>query len=113
MAHDYALSHADIEATIDASIDRVTIYRTLKTFLDRGLLHKVLDDSGTVRYALCPSSCNESEHHHEHVHFKCVNCGQTQCVEEVHVPNIALPQGFQPIEVNMLVQGVCRACGKS
>jgi Fe2+ or Zn2+ uptake regulation protein len=43
----YALSHSDIEKEIDASLDRVTVYRTLKTFLDKGLIHKVLDDEGS------------------------------------------------------------------
>ena len=29
---DYALSHGDIEKEMPASFDRVTVYRTLKTF---------------------------------------------------------------------------------
>ena len=33
---DYALSHSDIESEIADDIDRVTVYRTLKTFFDRG-----------------------------------------------------------------------------
>ena len=49
----YALSHADIENEFENSLDRVTVYRTLKTFLDKGLIHKVLDDGGGIKYALC------------------------------------------------------------
>ena len=44
-----ALSHADLEDTLNKKFDRVTIYRTLKTFLEKDLIHKVLDDSGADR----------------------------------------------------------------
>src|SRR3954462_8922838 len=72
---DYALSHGDIEKEIHNDLDRVTVYRTLKTFLDRGLIHKVLDDEGSLKYALCNDACtNTHGHHHDHVHFKCTEC---------------------------------------
>ena len=106
---DYALSHGDIENAIDNSLDRVTVYRTLKTFLDKGLIHKVLDDEGSLKYALCSETCSAREHHHDHVHFKCIKCGQTSCLE-VEVPAVKLPRGFKAKEVNVLIQGVCAQC---
>jgi Fur family ferric uptake transcriptional regulator len=105
----YALSHGDIEKEIDNSLDRVTVYRTLKTFLDKGLIHKVLDDEGSLKYALCKEACSTIEHHHDHVHFKCVKCGQTNCLN-VEVPSIKLPKGYQVNEVNLLIQGICEHC---
>ncbi len=106
---DYALSHADIEGEIAQEIDRVTVYRTLKTFHDRGLIHKVLDDGGTVKYALCTETCSGTQHQHEHVHFKCVQCGQTNCLD-IDIPPVKLPKGYAPREVNLLIQGVCQNC---
>lgn len=106
---EYALSHGDIEREINNSLDRVTVYRTLKTFLDKGLIHKVLDDEGSLKYALCNEACSTAEHHHNHVHFKCVDCGQTSCLD-VEIPAVRLPKGFKPDEVNVLIQGVCNAC---
>lgn len=111
-AKEFALSHADIEDEVRHSIDRVTVYRTLKTFLDKGILHKVLDDSGAAKYALCNTQCSSHEHKHEHVHFKCMECGFTQCVEDVEVPTVTLPEGYQFKEANLLVQGVCKDCNK-
>jgi Fur family ferric uptake transcriptional regulator len=108
---DYALSHGDIEKEIDNSLDRVTVYRTLKTFLDRGLIHKVLDDEGSLKYALCNEACTTAAHHHDHVHFKCVQCGQTNCLD-VDVPNVRLPRGYRAKEVNVLIQGVCERCSE-
>lgn len=105
----YALSHSDIEKEIANSLDRVTVYRTLKTFLDKGLIHKVLDDEGSLKYALCKEACNTVEHHHDHVHFKCTKCGQTMCLN-IDVPPLKLPKGYTAIETNLLVQGVCEKC---
>jgi Fur family ferric uptake transcriptional regulator len=106
---DYALSHSDIESEIDENTDRVTVYRTLKTFYDRGLIHKVLDDGGSVKYALCTATCSGSHHRHEHVHFKCIVCGQTNCLD-VDIPLVRLPKGYVPKEVNLLIQGTCENC---
>lgn len=104
----HALSHGDIEHEMPAGFDRVTLYRTLKTFLDHGLVHKVLDDAGGLKYALC-TSCDTHGHHHNHVHFKCTVCGQTNCLD-VEIPGIKLPKGYKPVETNLLIQGTCQKC---
>ncbi|MFD1002562.1 Fur family transcriptional regulator [Ohtaekwangia kribbensis] len=108
---DYALSHGDIEKEINNELDRVTVYRTLKTFLDKGLIHKVLDDEGSLKYALCNDACSKTGHHHDHVHFKCTSCGQTNCLE-VEVPVVKLPKGYRASEVNLLIQGICERCSR-
>jgi Fur family ferric uptake transcriptional regulator len=105
----YALSHGDIEKEIVNNLDRVTVYRTIKTFLDKGLIHKVLDDEGSLKYALCKKACTTVEHHHEHIHFKCIKCGQTNCLN-IDVPAVRLPKGYRVSEVNLLIQGVCERC---
>jgi Fur family ferric uptake transcriptional regulator len=106
----HALSYSDIEQEVSSQYDRVTVYRTLKTFLDKGMIHKVLDDSGAPKYALCSSTCSQAHHHHNHVHFKCTQCGQTNCLENVEIPTISLPEGYLSEEMNLLIQGVCRVC---
>ncbi len=108
----FALSHSDIEANVHEDFDRVTVYRTLKTFLDKGLIHKVLDDEGVTKYALCKEKCSHTEHHHEHVHFKCTECGQTNCLDNVQIPVIALPNGYNLKETSLLMQGICKICNK-
>jgi len=107
---DAALSHSDLETRLSASFDRVTLYRTLKTFLDAGLIHKVLDDEGGAKYALCKSHCTDDHHQDNHVHFKCTNCGTTSCLDHVTIPLVSLPDGYQKTDVYLLVQGICRMC---
>lgn len=109
-ADESAKSHSDLENQFGEQFDRVTIYRTLKTFMDKGLIHKILDDDGGSKYAICRSTCTDQSHNHNHVHFKCSVCHDTTCVESVDIPTFSLPEGYAPEEVNMLVLGVCPKC---
>ncbi len=109
--HGVALSEREIEDAMHTPCDRVTIYRTLSTFLEKGIIHKVLDDAGAMKYALCSAECqNHAPHRHDHVHFKCTACGRTVCLDQVPIPPVPLPQGYQLSEVNMLLEGTCPAC---
>lgn len=110
LVHDHALAHRDIEEKLSSQLDRVTLYRTLKTFLDKGIIHKVLDDTGNIKYALCGEACPEEEHNHNHVHFKCTSCGHTMCLEQVLIPSVSLPRGYRYAEANLLIHGVCDKC---
>ena len=113
ISQDRALSESEVEQAMAQSCDRVTVYRTLGTFLKKGLLHKVLDDSGVTKYALCADDCGAKHYHqHNHVHFKCQRCGQTNCLKSVQVQAFQLPDGYQVEEVNVLLQGVCPDCGE-
>jgi len=110
MDRSVAIAHGDIESELDGKYDRVTIYRTLKSFLDKGLIHKVLDDTGVMHYALCDDACSSTGHHHDHVHFKCNNCGETTCIDGLQIPDVKLPKGFSAKEANYLISGVCKKC---
>jgi len=106
-----ALSHHDIEHKLTEGFDRVTLYRTLKAFVDKGILHKIPDDSGNARYALCKEEyCSLGQHNHEHVHFKCIKCEMTTCLEEIEVPPFSMPGKYKVLETNLLVQGICESC---
>lgn len=111
MAEGIAMSEREIEDKLDNFCDRVTIYRTLHTFLNSGLVHKVLDSQGGTKYAICEQGCGENgTHFHNHVHFSCQNCQQTFCLSQVKLPAIQLPEGFVVDEVNVLYEGICPKC---
>jgi Fur family transcriptional regulator, ferric uptake regulator len=105
-----ALAHSDIEKKTGEKFDRVTVYRTLQTFLEKGIIHSIPTVDNSVLYALCKENCTEGHHHDNHVHFVCTNCGNTTCLDEVRVPSIQLPKGFIPEEVQMVVKGLCKEC---
>lgn len=104
-----AQSHADLETHLDSNIDRVTIYRTLDTFVNNGILHRIPDDSGAAHYALC-SGCTEHHHHDNHVHFKCRVCNTSECLTETPLPSVELPAGYRSEGGNLLLEGVCARC---
>ena len=64
-----ALAHADIEKSTGENFDRVTVYRTLQTFVEKGIIHNVPTTDNSILYALCKDDCEEGHHHDNHVHF--------------------------------------------
>jgi Fur family transcriptional regulator, ferric uptake regulator len=105
-----ALSHSDIEKKAGEKFDRVTVYRTLQVFLEKGLIHSIPTADNSIRYALCKDNCSAGHHRDDHVHFICNACGNTICLEGVTVPSIKLPRGFLAQQVDMLVSGICKSC---
>ncbi len=105
-----AVSQPDLEETLGKEMDRVTLYRTLATFEEKGIIHKVLNLSGTANYALCSSSCNDHEHHDDHVHFNCTNCLNVYCLDSLSIPSINLPSGYTSKSITLMVYGLCEKC---
>jgi Fur family transcriptional regulator, ferric uptake regulator len=103
-----AISLADLEQKFE-KVDKVTLYRTLKTFEENKLIHSIDDGTGSVKYALCKETC---QCHPEdlHVHFLCTKCQQTYCLNDISIPSIALPLNFKLETINMVMKGVCSNC---
>ncbi len=111
--HQFALSQPFLEKNLEG-IDRVTLYRTLNTFKDMGVIHKVLDDTYTLKYALCSDLCysKNSHHEHKHIHFQCVQCNKTTCLD-INIPAINLPEGYLATEYHFFIKGICKNCNDS
>lgn len=105
-----ALAHSDIEKRTGEKFDRVTIYRTLQTFVEKGILHTIPTADNSVLYALCKDECTTGHHHDNHVHFVCDNCNVTYCLDFVVTPEVNLPHGFKPTVINVVVTGICKNC---
>jgi Fur family ferric uptake transcriptional regulator len=105
-----ALAHADIELKSSTEFDRVTIYRTLQTFVDKGIIHTIPTADNSILYALCKDDCVAGHHHDDHVHFICDECASTYCLDHVSIPKVKLPKGFTVVQTNLVVSGVCNKC---
>ena len=112
LAQSGALAHGDIERRTGEKFDRVTVYRTLQVFLNKGIIHSIPTADNSVLYALCKDDCAEGHHHDNHIHFICDDCGNTTCMDEVTVPVISLPKGYKMRQVEMVVSGQCRECAR-
>lgn len=105
---EHALSHQEIESKLKGSQDRVTIYRNLKSFTEKGIIHQVFDSSQAVKYALC-QDCSKDHHHDTHIHFECNTCKKTYCLDKEN-PIIRLPKNYSISDVQVLIQGTCPNC---
>jgi Fur family transcriptional regulator, ferric uptake regulator len=105
-----ALAHGDIERKAGEKFDRVTVYRTLQTFVGKGIIHTIPTTDNSILYALCKNNCIEGNHHDNHVHFTCYQCYTTYCLEEVVIPEIKLPKGFSVSEIDVVAKGICGVC---
>ena len=89
--------------------DKATLYRTLKTFEKKGLIHGV-NVGGTTVYLLCRENCSEEGHFDVHPHFFCTVCAKTICLPQTKMPRFDLPEGFDLHEINLILKGRCDEC---
>ncbi len=105
---DGPLSLSELERKI-MTIDKSGIFRTLTLFREQHLVHVIEGGSEGVKYELCHS--HNSEHDEDlHPHFYCQHCQKTYCLDNMELPDIELPEGFQPQSMNLIIQGICPEC---
>jgi len=102
-----ALSLSEIENYFEYA-DRITIYRTLKTFEEKGIVHSI-QENNTSKYILCHDGCDEKTHKDWHLHFYCKICKQTTCKEDISIPD-NLKVNFRIDEVRLFAKGICENC---
>ncbi|WP_437921667.1 Fur family transcriptional regulator [Sphingobacterium sp. LRF_L2] len=109
---DAAISQPDLEKIVGKEIDRVTLYRILSSFEEKGIVHKIFDLNGTATYAICTADCSENHHHDQHIHFICSVCNSVYCLQEVSMPKINLPPHFTLHSIALNAVGLCENCEK-
>lgn len=105
-----ALSLSDIENYFE-NADRTTIYRTLKTFEEKGIVHSIQENT-TTKYKLCHDSCDETTHNDRHLHFYCKICKQTTCKEDISFSE-NIHTNFRIDEIRLFAKGICEKCLES
>jgi Fur family ferric uptake transcriptional regulator len=100
-----ALSHAQIEAELSQPVDRVTLYRTLDSFVGAGLVHKQVGPERITRFVLA-----DGADHSEHAHFQCDDCGNVYCMPVKPPRRVQLPTGFELAGSALQFHGQCPSC---
>ncbi|MCI6800173.1 MAG: transcriptional repressor [Candidatus Onthomorpha sp.] len=105
----HPVSLADLEVLLEFSMDKASIFRTLKLFSEKDVVHPIEDGSRSLKYELCHSltHCNFSD---QHIHFYCEHCKETYCFENVSIPIVNIPSGFTPRCINYVIKGLCPEC---
>ena len=104
-----AVALTDIE-NVFAKADRTTLYCTLKTFEQKGIVHQIDDGTHISKFALCEPGCNCELEQDLHLHFHCNNCDETVCLTEQKIPHINLPDGYVAEDANLVLKGICEKC---
>lgn len=106
--HEGAIPFSFLQEELE-NTDRITLFRTLNTLLDSGLVHKASFQNDETYYAQCPTSCSSVEHIHDHIHFKCTVCETVSCRQLPQGVKIEIPDLLvQKIDINAL--GICNEC---
>lgn len=101
-----ALSHADIEGELrQLRLDRVTLYRTLDSFVEAGLAAKSIGVDRVTRFVTV-----QAGEHQSHAHFQCDDCGRLYCLSARVPRTAALPQGFEMASAQLTIHGHCADC---
>lgn len=126
-----ALSHQELFDRIGSefSVDRVTVYRVLEWLVQTGLAHRIAAEDRVWRFSIARHTDHEHGHaaaegqgdhvHHQgdpHGHFQCDACRRMFCIDApvgVAQNLERLPEGFTGRDVEMVVRGLCPACGKA
>lgn len=108
----YAVTLKEIEKAFikksddNKTADRTTIYRTLKLFQEKGVVHQIDDGTAIAKYAV-----SNEEGLDLHLHFHCTHCGKTFCLPN-KVSRNSLPDKYKVADVNLVLKGVCTKCLK-
>ena len=113
LANPNAITVSQIEDSLGEH-DRITLYRTIKTFVDNGLIHEIVMPGDIKKLALC-QDCDHSHshdhhhaHQHNHIHFHCEKCDEVICVD-ANMPDLNLA-GFTVESIEIQAHGVCPSC---
>ena len=90
--------------------DKVTIYRTLESFVEAGLVHKAYLRKRTWFFELA-NNCTENQCH---PHFTCTDCGSTHCLPEISMPLAKSGhKGFLIDRQRVHLEGLCPSCNSN
>ena len=101
------VSHADIQAYMP-DIDRVTLYRTLASFVEANIVHQVQGLDGAWRF--CAHDMENEGCPGGHPHFLCLQCGKMFCLSDQKIPRVEVPEGMTVEGKQLVIYGSCSEC---
>ena len=104
-----AVSQADLEEVL-GPVDRITLYRTLRTFEACGIIHRAVDATEKLKFALCSGHCSLHVHVDTHAHLYCERCQRTLCLEDMAPPAVPAQANYQVKSAFLALHGICNEC---
>lgn len=108
--HNAPISLTELEILLD-TVDKSTIFRALSLFTEKGILHELEDGSGSKKYCFCTHQ--ENSNHISYVHFTCIKCHKTFCLDDLNLSWQNIPNEFSILEQSLLIKGICPQCNRN
>ena len=104
---------AEIIGKLPSHIDRVTVYRTLNTFVEKKIIHRVRGEDRSWRYAT--GDADQHSPSHSHPHFVCDDCGEVECLETTSIPqdfvkSMSVEKQYRVDYPEVTLHGSCPKC---
>ncbi|MCX6308921.1 MAG: transcriptional repressor [Bacteroidia bacterium] len=112
LSSNFPQSESEIREKMQDAYDRITFYRSIQVLMETGIVHRIIADNITVRYALNQCTQHLHEHFNDHVHFYCKQCGSVECLKDIAIGSYPLPEGYQKEECDVVIKGLCRNCSE-
>ncbi len=109
--HNEALPTSYINKYFLGSIDRISVYRALKTFIQKGILLRIPNTEGEIRYMLMQNNTSNSVICKTQVaYFLCTCCEQMKMLDEPVFQQFQLPENINANQCYFLIEGTCKSC---
>ena len=105
----HPISMTELETELE-TMDKSTIFRTLNVLLEHHAIHSFEDGSGSTKYEICRCESTVCRVENRHIHFYCEGCNRTFCIDDVKIPVVELPDGYEIESINYTVKGLCPKC---
>jgi Fur family transcriptional regulator, ferric uptake regulator len=101
-----AFTLLDLEKIFSLKHDRSSLFRSLQTYSEKGLLEKFCNANGTFVYTLNRHNpdCNGKSH------FKCKDCETVVSLPNLPTAYLELLGNNKMDTINLLIEGTCESC---
>lgn len=96
-----------VPQSAEKTFNKVTVYRTLESLVEAGLVHRVFTQDRAWLFELA-DHCSEKQCH---PHFTCTSCGITLCLTDISLPMARIAdKGFVVSRQQVRLEGLCPTC---
>lgn len=105
-----------IEKSDEFQCDQASVYRTLSSFEELGIVKKSIFQGEAARYSLCGCAehGDDHDHHHHHEHyFKCNKCNKIEPLDGCFLSKKEeelKKAGYTGLKHHIEITGICPSC---
>jgi Fur family ferric uptake transcriptional regulator len=85
-------------------LNRISIFRTLKLFLDKKIIYRVHATDRVSRYLLRQVATSV------HSNFICKVCKKVMPLKTIDLPEVELPEDYTQQNIEIIIEGLCDSC---